>query len=172
MWSVLVGCVGFSCSAVRSPISPSLSAPIHSGAISTEQQPQSIASETVLGPIPGNSLSVGVQDIPPVIEQRPVSAEPLGVWKVMQGKLPHPEVELVSAESKIHTCLKRSHGSGELLVKITIATSGFALNVDVKPSGDIEKEIVHCIKTSMREHEFGAPIGGGVAAITGTFQVH
>ena len=78
------------------------------------------------------------------------------------------------ADEKVRKCLaqaKTPAKAGSLVVKVTIATSGFSLNADVKPTGDVGKDVATCAKAALRDHAWGKPEGGGVAAVAGTFEV-
>lgn len=91
-----------------------------------------------------------------------------------QGKLPEAARDLAAADEKVRKCLagaKTPAKSGSLAVKVTVATSGFSLNADVKPSGDVGKDVATCAKGALRDHAWGKPEGGGVAAVAGTFAV-
>lgn len=91
-----------------------------------------------------------------------------------QGKIPDAARDLAIADGKVRACLaqaKTPAKKGELVVKITISTTGFTLNADVKAGGDVSKEAASCAKAALRDQTWGRPEGGGVAAAAGTFLV-
>ena len=98
------------------------------------------------------------------------AGKPEAVLRLTQGKIETADADLAAADDKVRTCLARSKGAGEVLVKITVATSGFALGATATSTGDVSKEAVTCARDAMRNHTFGKPVGGGVAAAAGTFK--
>ena len=101
-----------------------------------------------------------------------LAAQPPSVLQLTQGQVPDIEKNLAAADQKVRDCVGKAKAppkKGELAVKITIATSGSALNVATTPSGDVGKDVAACAKAALRDHSFGKPTGGGVAAVTGTY---
>lgn len=101
----------------------------------------------------------------------PASDRMAPVLHLTQGKVTTAEADLAAADTKVRQCLAKSKGAGEVLVKITISTSGNALSATATPTGDVSKDAVKCARDAMRDHLFGKPVGGGVAAAEGTFKV-
>lgn len=101
----------------------------------------------------------------------PASAAP--ALTLTQGKLPDAAKALAAGEALVRGCFQKAKAppkSGNLTVKITVATSGFSLNVAVTPAGDVDKDTASCAKAALRDAAWGKPEGGGVAAIAGIIQ--
>ena len=147
---------------------------------STTQKPE--ASSTASAPVsvvqPPGPTPVPT---PPISVAPPASSSPNSgqgsngsngaVLKLTQGKIGTADKDLAKADEMVRKCLDLSKGAGELQVKITISTSGFALSVGLNPKGQVSPESVQCVKKALRDASFGKPEGGGVGAAEGVFHL-
>lgn len=155
------------------PVTPSTPASTDLPAVSSAK-----ATPANTAPVPTSSAPAEPAIVAPKSSAAPRSdAAPAApapaehVLKLTQGKIDTADADLAAADDKVRACLSRSKGAGEVAVKITVATSGFALSATATPSGDVSKDSVKCAQDALRNHTFGKPVGGGVAAATGTFKV-
>ncbi len=156
------------CGAPPAPTTPEPGPPAASSLAAAPATTPSPAPPPADPPPPPAAISTTPPATPP-----PPTA-PSGVLALTQGKIPDAARDLAVADEKVRKCLaqaKTPAKAGSLAVKLTIATSGFTLNADVKPSGDVGKDVAACAKTALRDQQWGKPEGGGVAAVAGTFAV-
>jgi hypothetical protein len=125
---------------------------------------------------PTAATSAETTPVPAAPSASPAASAPApapGALSVTQGKLPDAARALASAEALVHQCFQTAKAppkSGNVAVKVTVATSGFSLNVTVKEAGDVDKATASCAKTVLRDASWGKPEGGGVAAVAGVIQ--
>jgi hypothetical protein len=133
------------------------------------------APEAPEKPAPATSTEAAEAAPSKATAEAAASAAPAaGALSLTQGRLPDATKALSAAEGLVRGCFQKAKTppkSGSLTIKVTVATSGFSLNVTVKEAGDVDKATASCAKAALRDASWGKPEGGGVAAVAGVVQV-